>query len=124
VLEPDGDSADGRRRSLVEYIASLERFVRLDPVQVLPGHGPWFEDVPQLAAVMRQHHQSRADEILERVERLGSATPYELSRDLFPHIQGFSVMLGISEVVGHLDLLEDDGRLARGDGSPHRYHPV
>jgi glyoxylase-like metal-dependent hydrolase (beta-lactamase superfamily II) len=121
VLEPDPDSVEGRRRSLVEYLASLERFIRIDPLLVLPGHGPRFQDVPALTDAMRHHHDSRADEILEAVRRLGEATPYELSGELFPHIQDFSIMLGVSEVLGHLDLLEDDGRLLRSDGHPHRY---
>ena len=121
VLEPDVDSIDGRRRSLVEYLASLDRFVRLDPLLVLPGHGPRFCDVPTLARSTRQHHDTRANEILEVVERLGAATPFQLSGELFPDITDFSIMLGVSEVVGHLDLLEDDGRLVRGPGLPNRY---
>src|SRR3546814_5668362 len=95
---------------LVDYRASLERFIRLDPLLVLPGHGPRFQDVPALTEAMRHHHDSRADEILEVIRRLGEATPYELSGELFPHIRDFSIMLGVSEVVGHLDLLEDDGK--------------
>jgi glyoxylase-like metal-dependent hydrolase (beta-lactamase superfamily II) len=121
VLEPDVDSPDGRRRSLVEYLASLERFIRIDPLLVLPGHGPRFQDVPALTASMRHHHDSRADEILEIVIRLGDATPYELSNELFPHIKDFSIMLGVSEVLGHLDILEDDGRLIRDGRVPQRY---
>jgi glyoxylase-like metal-dependent hydrolase (beta-lactamase superfamily II) len=121
VLEPDAATVEGRRRSLVEYLASLDRFVRIDPVLVLPGHGPRFHDVPALTEAMRHHHDSRADEILQAIRRLGEATPYELSGELFPHIKDFSVMLGVSEVVGHLDLLEDDGRLVRSDGHPDRY---
>jgi glyoxylase-like metal-dependent hydrolase (beta-lactamase superfamily II) len=121
VLEPDLDSPDGRRRSLVEYLASLDRFIRLDPLLVLPGHGPRFCDVPSLAESTRHHHDARADVILGIVERLGGATPYELSGELFPDIADFAVMLGVSEVVGHLDLLEEDGRLVRGTEYPQRY---
>ena len=91
---------------------------------VLPGHGPRFQDVPALTNAMRHHHDARADEILQVIDRLGEATPYQLSGELFPHIQDFSIMLGVSEVVGHLDLLEDDGRLVRSDGPPHRYAPT
>lgn len=121
VLEPDSESPDGRRRSLVEYLASLDRFVRIDPLLVLPGHGPRFRDVPTLTRSMRHHHDSRADEILALVDRLGDATPYELSGEMFPNIEDFAVMLGVSEVLGHLDLLEDDGRIVRTDHTPHRY---
>jgi glyoxylase-like metal-dependent hydrolase (beta-lactamase superfamily II) len=121
VLEPDVDSPDGRRRSLVEYLASLDRFIRLDPLLVLPGHGPRFCDVPMLTESTRRHHDHRANEIMDALVRLGEATPYELSTEIFPHIEDFSVMLSVSEVVGHLDLLEDDGRLHRSSELPCRY---
>jgi glyoxylase-like metal-dependent hydrolase (beta-lactamase superfamily II) len=120
VLEPD-DGPEGRRRSLVEYLASLDRFVRLDPMIVLPGHGPWFRDVPTLTGAMLHHHEDRCQEILDALDGAGDLTPYELAGQLFPHVRDFSVMLAVSEVVGHLDLLEDDGRVGRSSGSPGRY---
>ena len=106
VLEPDTDTPHGRRRSLVEYLDSLERFCRMDPISVLPGHGPAFTDVPTLATAMRTHHGERADDILRIIETAGEPTPFDLVGHLFPQLTGFSIMLGISEIVGHLDLLE------------------
>jgi glyoxylase-like metal-dependent hydrolase (beta-lactamase superfamily II) len=122
VLEPDPGTPQGRRRSLVEYLASLERFCRLDPLTILPGHGPRFTEVATLATAMAVHHHDRADEILTAVRHIGGdATPYELVGAVFPELTGFSIMLGISEIVGHLDLLEADGAVARTDDTPHRY---
>lgn len=120
VLEPD-DGPDGRRRSLVEYLASLDRFARIDPVVVLPGHGPRFRDVPTLINSMRFHHAERCEDILELLHGNGEQTAFELAGSLFPHVTDFSVMLAVSEVVGHLDLLEEDGRVDRTTVSPHRY---
>ena len=51
---------------------------------------------------------------LKRLEGLlnGSArTPYELMRDLFPRLGDAEVFLGLSEVVGHLEVLEERGRV-------------
>ena len=121
VLEPDPDSPQGRRRSLVEYLDSLDRFCRLDPLTILPGHGPRFTEVRTLADAMRSHHRDRADDILRAVHATGEPTPFELVGQVFPDINGFSIMLGISEIVGHLDLLEADGTIARTDTTPHRY---
>jgi glyoxylase-like metal-dependent hydrolase (beta-lactamase superfamily II) len=120
VLEPDADSVDGRRRSLIEYLASLERFVQLDPIRVLPGHGPRFTDVLTLTEATRRHHDRRADEVLDVVRSLGEPTPYELAMSLFPHLEDFTIMLGVSEAVGHLDLLEADGRARRVSEYPQR----
>src|SRR3546814_7045626 len=104
---------------LVDYRAALERFIRRAPLLVLPGHGPRCQDVPALTEAMRHHHDSRADEILEVIRRLGEATPYELSGEMSPHTRDFSTMPGAAEVVGPLDLLEDDRKLVRR-GHPHR----
>ncbi len=114
VLEPDAETG-GRRRSLVEYLESLDRFVALDPAIVLPGHGPAFHDVGALVASMRGHHDRRADRVLDLVRELGEPTPYDLAIAMFPNLEGFGVMLGVSEAVGHLDLLVDDGAVVEGD---------
>ena len=114
VLEPD-DSADGRRHSLVEYLDSLERFVGLDPAVVLPGHGPAFHDVGKLVETMRRHHERRANEVLELVRSLGAPTAFELSAAMFRNLEGFGVMLGVSEAVGHIDLLIAAGVVAAAD---------
>lgn len=121
VMEPDLECALGRRRSLVEYLASLDRFVELDPEVALPGHGPAFTDVAQLAAATRAHHARRADEILEMVRRLGEPTAYEIAVVAFPDQRDFGLLLSVSEVVGHLDLLVDDGVIECEDGGPDRY---
>jgi len=123
VLEPD-DAPPGRRHSLIEYLGSLGRFAGLDPAVVLPGHGPPFTDVPQLVERVRAHHADRGDRILSLVARLGSPTPYDVAMQLFPGLKGFGVMLGVSEVIGHLDLLASDGRVRQVDESPVRFVPA
>ena len=121
MLEPDSAAPGGRRSSLSEYLASLARFTALDPARVLPGHGPCFTGVPRLAAALTDHHQARAGTMLDEIRRLGAPSPYELARSLFPAAEGFERVLALSEVVGHLDLLEGDGRLIRRPGPPPRY---
>ena len=116
VLEPDGVAGD-RRRSLVEYLDSLDRFVALDPDIVLPGHGPAFHEVATLASTMRAHHERRANDVLDLVRALGEPTAYELSQAMFNGLEGFGVMLGVSEAVGHLDLLVDDGSVVADIGA-------
>jgi glyoxylase-like metal-dependent hydrolase (beta-lactamase superfamily II) len=114
VLEPDSITGE-RRHSLVEYLDSLDRFVALDPTIVLPGHGPAFHDVGALVANMRVHHDRRAERVLDLVRELGEPTPFDLATAMFPNLEGFGVMLGVSEAVGHLDLLVDDGVVTEHD---------
>jgi hypothetical protein len=40
---------------------------------------------------------------------------------VFPHIDGFEILLAISEVLGHVDLLVADGDVVIDLGSPTRY---
>lgn len=121
VLEPHGEDGD-RRRSLVEYLASLDRFVALDPAIILPGHGPAFHDVGALVTTMRVHHDRRATQVLDLVRTLGEPTPFEVSQMMFSGLEGFAVMLGVSEAVGHLDLLVEDGTVVEHlDGELSRF---
>jgi glyoxylase-like metal-dependent hydrolase (beta-lactamase superfamily II) len=115
------DSPSGRRHSLIEYLDSLDRFVALDPEVGLPGHGPAFTGVPRMVERLRRHHARRADQILAEVADMGEPTPYEVSLRLFPGLEDFSVVLGISEVTGHLDLLVAEGRAVQVDSSPARF---
>jgi glyoxylase-like metal-dependent hydrolase (beta-lactamase superfamily II) len=115
------DGPTGRRQSLIEYLDSLDRFVALDPAVGLPGHGPAYTGVPGLVDRLRRHHSRRADQILAEVAELGEPTPYEVSCRLFPDLVDFGVVLGISEVTGHLDLLVAQGRAVQVDNRPVRF---
>ncbi|HVM39642.1 MAG TPA: MBL fold metallo-hydrolase [Acidimicrobiia bacterium] len=121
VMEPDPQCALGRRQSLVEYLATLDRFVALDPGVALPGHGPAFTGTPALAAAVRAHHVERAQEILAVVGNLGRPSAYEIAIVLFPDLRDFGMLLGVSEAVGHLDLLVEEGVVEREAGRPDRY---
>ncbi len=120
---PSLEDGDGlrRRRSLVEYLASLSRFVALDPSVVLPGHGRAFNEVDVLAARLRAHSRQRADEI-ETLLRASPATPFDVAHRLQWQPEGARLVLGLAHAQGHLDLLEDAGRVIReNDGAVVSY---
>lgn len=104
----EGD-VPSRRKSLIEYLDSLDRFVALDPMCVAPGHGEAFSDVPLWAERVREHHARRGSQIRDLLVSHPGATAYSLTQQLFPTLNGFEVVLGVSEVVGHLDLLAMHG---------------
>lgn len=68
----------------LDYVGALERAAALDPVLLLPGHGPPLEDA---AGWIRAAHDAgtalRAEFLALLAE--GSATPYELSLRLIRH---------------------------------------
>ena len=122
-IEADPTSPTGRRRSLVEYLESFERFEALDPSVVLPGHGPAFEDVPLLVRGLIGHHEKRADRILELIREHPGSTIYELALAYFSELESYHIVLGVSEIAGHVDLLESRGLLA-STGAPQRFEAV
>jgi glyoxylase-like metal-dependent hydrolase (beta-lactamase superfamily II) len=117
----EGEIPD-RRRSLIEYLDSLDRFVAMDPARVLPGHGEPFTHVDRWADRVRDHHQVRTTEIRSLVAAQPGQSAYELTQVLFPQLRGFEIMLGVSETVGHLDLLEARGELLRLGDEPQRWY--
>lgn len=105
LLEPPVDGGT-RRRALVDYLGSLEELAALAPRLVYPGHGPPVTDPQALIERTVAHHERRARRIRSH---LGTEplTPYALARKLYPRARGYDIVLAVSEVVAHLDLLVD-----------------
>ena len=115
------DEGATRRHSLVEYLAGLPRFVAFDPTVVLPGHGRAFTDMAILNARLRAHGRQRADDIAAILAER-PATPFELARRLQWHPEGARLLVGLAHVQGHLDLLQEAGRVIPAtDGAVARY---
>jgi glyoxylase-like metal-dependent hydrolase (beta-lactamase superfamily II) len=113
-LKPGGNGSDPfpRFQSLIQYLVSIQRVLALDLDLVLPGHGEPIVDHRQLLLDLARFYQERQSRILSI---LGGKelTPLELSRELFPGVKAFEVILAISEVVGNAEVLEEQGRLVR-----------
>jgi glyoxylase-like metal-dependent hydrolase (beta-lactamase superfamily II) len=109
-----------RYPSLKEYLASLEKIERLDISFVFPGHGEEIDDVKGLIQNIFAHHKERMDCVLFSLSK-GKKTPFEISMDLFPGVPPFEVFLGISEAVGHLEILKEKGivRLKEKEGKDY-----
>jgi glyoxylase-like metal-dependent hydrolase (beta-lactamase superfamily II) len=120
ALEPSPDG--GHRKSLREYLASLDRFVSLDPAVVLPGHGASFTGVEVLARRLVVHHEDRCASVRGVVAELGRPTPYEVAQRLLWQADGSRLIQGVAEAVGHLDLLEAEGDVVvDAEGAELRY---
>jgi glyoxylase-like metal-dependent hydrolase (beta-lactamase superfamily II) len=110
VLEPPAHGESARPRALVDYLASMQRVARMDITLALPAHGEPIYDVRALVEGRLAFHRARLEHI-ERALSDGAKTPYELCTLLFPDLQPLDVFLGISEIVGHLDILEEEKRV-------------
>jgi len=109
-LPAAGQSEPPRR--LVQYLSQLRRVAELDVVVALPGHGPPILDHRALVQSRLSFHEERAGRILETLDE-GAYTAYEIAGKFFPHLDPINRFLAISEVIGHLQWLEIDGRVTQ-----------
>lgn len=111
VMEPPPIGQGPRPRRLVEYLREMQRMAALDPAVAFPGHGEPIHDVRNLVGQRVAFHRRRAEKILAALNGR-SLTLWELTQPLFPRLRtGIDFFLGLSEVQGHLDLLEAEQRL-------------
>ena len=121
LLEPDPLDPAERRRSLVEYLRSLERLEAMPLSSVHPGHGEPIEHPGTLILKMREHHARRVEALASMLDGDGKSA-WELALELFPHLEGFDNFLAVSEVVAHIDLLVEQGRATAFDRGGVTYY--
>jgi glyoxylase-like metal-dependent hydrolase (beta-lactamase superfamily II) len=105
--EPDASAP--RPQALITYMRSMEATRAMDLELVLPGHGrPITDHVSLIEQRFRMHHR-RAEKILGLIaERPRSA--HEIAQELWGNVAVTQAYLTLSEVLGHVDLLLEDGR--------------
>ena len=104
-----------RPRTLLTYLASLEATAAADRGElILPGHGDPFTGAAELVRKRAGMSDRRANKILRALD--GERTAAEVGRDLWRHVPVTQAYLVLSEVLGHLDLLEERGRVAQRAG--------
>ena len=104
------DGSNRRPQALVHYLESLAATREMDAGLVLPGHGDPITDHRALIDQRFVLHRRRADKIHRLLaERPRSA--YEIAQALWGNIAVTQAYLTLSEVLGHLDLLANEGRV-------------
>jgi glyoxylase-like metal-dependent hydrolase (beta-lactamase superfamily II) len=118
ALEPNGT----RPRARVEYLESLRQTAAMPLTRLHTGHG---EDITAHAQLVRRRladHERRCERILEAM-REGRTNAFEIACGLWPATTVFEqTLLVVWEVLGHLDLLLDAGRVEEtvtDDGSTY-----
>jgi len=109
AADPAGLAASpDRPRTLLRYMDSLRASAADDRGElILPGHGDPFGGAAALVGTRLDQHERRAQKILGALDRPRSAA--DVGRDLWRHVPVTQAYLVLSEVLGHLDLLEERG---------------
>ena len=99
-----------RPQALVTYMESLKKTREMDLDLVLPGHGDPVTDHRALIDQRFEMHARRAEKIYGLIEER-SRTAHEMAGALWGNISVTQAYLTLSEVLGHTDLLVNDGRV-------------
>jgi glyoxylase-like metal-dependent hydrolase (beta-lactamase superfamily II) len=102
---------EGRRiATLPQYLHSLRRVLLLNCEVAYPGHGGPLGNPGARIRELIGHHEQRKDEIYRRLAA-EPRTLVELAEALYPALDEVNLMLALSEVLGHLDLLAEEKRV-------------
>jgi glyoxylase-like metal-dependent hydrolase (beta-lactamase superfamily II) len=120
LTRPLGAGADfsgPRPRALIDYIASLERTRAMDLSLVLAGHGQPISDHVAVIDERFRLHRRRAERIHDLIESRPRSA-HEIALELWGNVAVTQAFLTLSEVLGHIDLLLEAGRVAERQDGP------
>jgi glyoxylase-like metal-dependent hydrolase (beta-lactamase superfamily II) len=108
---------DPSYQSLRAYRDSLDKLTSLDVQFVFPGHGEYIKDLPEIISSYRTHQHQRMDLLWQALKK-NPRSLYDLVDDIFPRIPQHDIFMAISDIVGHLEILINDGRVMIIDPGP------
>jgi glyoxylase-like metal-dependent hydrolase (beta-lactamase superfamily II) len=118
------DGSSQRTQALVTYIDSLRKTREMPAEIVLPGHGEPITDHAELIDSRFAGHERRKEKIHGLIAER-PRTGYELAQALWGNVAVTQAFLTLSEVIGHADLLVNEGRVREADdGTVIRYEAL
>ncbi len=108
---------DRNYRSLIAYDKSLDIVSGMDLKYVFPGHGEWISDMQPIIGHYRKDRSLRRDMVWQAVN--GKEQPlYYLVKEVFPHAEKDDLFIALSELIAHLEVLAENGRVEIVDQGP------
>jgi glyoxylase-like metal-dependent hydrolase (beta-lactamase superfamily II) len=115
------DGSPERTQALVTYIESMRRTRELPARFVLSGHGEPITDHVALIDERLAKHDRRKEKIYGLIEEK-PRSGYEIAQAIWGNVAVTQAFLTLSEVIGHVDLLVNEGRVREvDDGEVIRY---
>ena len=114
IARPLDGRSDERPQALRIYMESLSATRAMELARVWPGHGEVVTDHAALIDERFRLHARRA----EKLHRLIAETPrsaYELAQAMWGNVAVTQAYLTLSEVLGHTDLLLNEGRVREAE---------
>jgi glyoxylase-like metal-dependent hydrolase (beta-lactamase superfamily II) len=118
------DGSSRREQALVRYMESMRATREMPAEIVLPGHGDAIVDHVALIDDRLAKHERRKEKIHKLIAEQ-PRTGYELAQAIWGNVAVTQAFLTLSEVIGHADLLVNEGRVREDfDGSVVRYEAL
>jgi len=115
------DGSSERPQALVTYIESMKKTREMPAEIVLSGHGEPIVDHVALIDDRIVKHERRKEKIYKLIAEQ-SRTGYEIAQAIWGNVAVTQAFLTLSEVIGHTDLLVNEGRVREvDDGEVVRY---
>jgi glyoxylase-like metal-dependent hydrolase (beta-lactamase superfamily II) len=118
------DGSSGRPQALVTYIESMRKTREMPAEIVLSGHGEPITDHVALIDDRIAKHERRK----EKIYKLIAGQPrsgFEIAQAIWGNVAVTQAFLTLSEVIGHADLLVNEGRVREvDDGDVVRYEAI
>ena len=122
-ITPHIESWSYEVNSLENYMQSLDKVINLPVKLVLPGHRNLFADLKGRIDELKQHHEIRANEVLEVLGK-NTMSAYDIAAEMtwdidcenweqFPVAQKW---FAVGEAIAHLLYLESKGQIKRNKG--------
>lgn len=123
LLEMPAAPGQPRPRTLVQYLDSLNKVAKLDLKVVYSGHRSVIHDPQRVIELTLKHHGNRSAKVLKLLQE-SPLTPYALMGKLFPNLPATEQFLGMSEAIGHLEWLQDQGTVRAVDREDILYFEI
>jgi glyoxylase-like metal-dependent hydrolase (beta-lactamase superfamily II) len=100
---------------LAQYMASLERVLRLDAARLLPAHGDVVTDPDAILQQYLRHRRMRERQVFEALAA-GRGTVQAIADSIYDGLNPALMPAAQENVRAHLDKLKDDGRAVEDNG--------
>ncbi len=103
---------DDQPGALVQYLASLERVLALQPKTIYPGHGPLVENGVARLREYLDHRKQRVRQVVQALTDHGPSSVEELVATIYTDLAANLVAPAGQNVRANLELLATQGRVA------------
>jgi glyoxylase-like metal-dependent hydrolase (beta-lactamase superfamily II) len=110
LVEPDQNGE--RMLTLVDHMKSLKKCQNYSIHTVFPGHGSLIQQPSQLIQKRINGIEEKARNLMDLIQQ-GNSTANELAKTFYRKSYDNQFSLVMSEVIGHLDYLEAEGKVSK-----------